>query len=429
MNKKIIGVLVFIISLIAILILLFSGSNKRSLSKANEYLNNGQTSKAIDIFKKLENDSKLGIEAKFGLAKSYIKMNNYNEAEKELVSVINNKPDYYEANIELYNLYKRGNRIEDAYTTVKKYYNLTKDKRVERLIDESEKEIRKTLVINVNPKGGEMHFGDYITINAPENCSIYYTMDGTNPNKNSQKYNEKIKLSKNGSITLRVMVINNKNNISNEITYKYNVKNKEIILNQELQRKFNIFMSNFAEIPYDMKFAEGKISNEQLILFGFWHNYRNHYRGIFSKGANYFEFENLHDKLKKDYIESAVKKYFNINSIKHQSIQKAYNDIYEYKNGYYYKMHGDGECPIDYSVVYKMEDIGNNQYYIYAKNYHTNEYNQKIDLDYDYYSLNFDNAEKIYKDKFDGDKIEMVRAKVKKINENGSERYILLEYK
>lgn len=227
---------------------------------------------------------------------------------------------------------------------------------------------------------------------------------------------------------LKIIVINNNNNLSNELSYKYNVKSQDITLNPKLQKELNVFMSNFSEVPYNMSFEEGNISNDQLILFGFWHNYRNHYRGIFSKGDNYFEFEDSYIKLKKSYVENSAKKYFKMN-IKNETIISPSNTVYEYKNGYYYTIHGDGESPIDYSVVYKMESIGNDQYYIYAKNYHTSEYTSIIDGDYDYYGLDMNKAEKIYKENLQGYEVEMVKAKVKKISENGSQRYILLEYR
>lgn len=433
MKKRIMAISIFIICIITISMLFFYNGNERKLNKANKFLNNEQTSEAVVIFKKLINNDKLGAEAKYGLAKAYIKMNSYKEAEKELISLLNNKPDYYEGNFELYNLYKKQNRIEDAYKVIKKYYDLNKDKNVEILIDEVEKQIKNTLVPDVKPNGGEVNLDNYITINVPKNCSIYYTLDGTKPSKNSKEYNGKIKLIKEGNLTFKIIIINNSNDINNEITYKYNIKSnikssmkyKEIIINQELQKKLNIFMSNFAEVPFNMLFEEGKISDRHLILFGFWHNRRNH-------GMNepYFQYEESYCKINKKYIEQTVKKYYNINKINHKTIQIDENYSYEYKNGYYYFMPAAGDNPIDYSVVYKVEDIGNNQYYVYAKNYHTSEYADIVIYKYDeYYSLNFTKSERIYKDYLMDYQAEMVRAKVQKITENGIERYILLEYK
>lgn len=403
-----------------------NNDNESLLHKANELLVDGKIAEAIDIFKKLENDDKLRVRAKYGLARAYIKMNNYKDAENELISIIKIKPDYYEANLELYDIYIKQNRIEDAYKVIKKYYDLTKDQKVKQFLEKVEKQIKENLVPRVNPSGGELYVGDYITIDVPENCTVYYTMDGKAPNKNSQKYNGKIKLTKEGKITLKILVINN-NNVSNELTYEYNVKFQATTFNSAFQKELNTLISNLAEIPYDMYFQEGNISNSQLILFGYWHNDRNHHRGIFSKGDNYFEFEDSYDKLKKEYVENSAKKYFNIN-VKHETIIKDDNVACEYKNGYYYTMHGDGESPIDYSVVYKMEGIGNNEYYIYAKNYHTSEYYIQENLNHDFYGFNWEQAENMYKENNQWYQVEMVRAKVKKISQNGKQRYIFLEY-
>lgn len=206
------------------------------------------------------------------------------------------------------------------------------------------------------------------------------------------------------------------------------VKFKETSINLKLQRELNIFMSNFAEVPFDISFNEGKISDKNLILFGIWHNYRNSYNGISLHGVNRIEFEMPYDKLKKEYVDEAVKKYFNINRINHQTITVDKFISYEYKNGYYYIEHGDGDNPIDYSVVYKVENIGNEKYILYAKNYHNSEFTTKNPYDYNYYSLNIEKAEELYKNDLQGYTVEMVNAKVQKINDNGVERYILLQY-
>ncbi|MFD3157276.1 hypothetical protein ACFIJ5_10510 [Haloimpatiens sp. FM7330] len=202
-----------------------------------------------------------------------------------------------------------------------------------------------------------------------------------------------------------------------------NINFQKTPIDQAAQRKINIFMSNFAEVPFDMSFKEDNISDRQLILFGFWHYYRNH-----GMKEPYFQFEKPYCKISKKYIEQAVKKYYNISKINHQTIPIDKNYSYEYKNRYYYFMPAEGECPIDYSVVYRIDNIGQNKYYIYAKEYHGSENTTKLPLNYDYYGLNYDKAEKIYKDEMDVYTVKMVKAKVEKIKENGKERYILLEY-
>ena len=200
--------------------------------------------------------------------------------------------------------------------------------------------------------------------------------------------------------------------IKNKLATPIKLKGGEVYINQELQSELNIFMSNFAEVPFDMSFNEGKISDKKLILFGFWHNYRNYYRGISLHGTNRIEVENLHDKLKKEYVDEAVKKYFDINKINHQTIPVDKYNSYEYKNGYYYTMHGDGENPIDYSVVYKVVNIGNGKYIVYAKNYHNSEYTTKNPYDYNYYSIDTDKAEKLYENDLNGYKVDRDRKSV-----------------
>ncbi len=60
----------------------------------------------------------------------------------------------------------------------------------------------------VTPDGGEIWGETYVTITAEENCSIYYTWDGTDPTEDSEPYTEPI-LVPVGNQVLSVLVVNN----------------------------------------------------------------------------------------------------------------------------------------------------------------------------------------------------------------------------
>ncbi|MDD6306592.1 MAG: chitobiase/beta-hexosaminidase C-terminal domain-containing protein [Clostridiales bacterium] len=69
---------------------------------------------------------------------------------------------------------------------------------------------------SVSPDGGEIWGETYVTITAEENCSIYYTWDGSDPTEASAKYMEPL-LVPEGNNVLSVLVVNDKNGLSSEI--------------------------------------------------------------------------------------------------------------------------------------------------------------------------------------------------------------------
>lgn len=68
----------------------------------------------------------------------------------------------------------------------------------------------------VTPDGGSYDELTYVTIEAEENCSIYYTWDGTEPNRTSFKYTEPIEIPEGNNI-LSIIVIDDRSGLSSEI--------------------------------------------------------------------------------------------------------------------------------------------------------------------------------------------------------------------
>lgn len=69
---------------------------------------------------------------------------------------------------------------------------------------------------SVTPDGGEIWEETYVTITAEENCSIYYTWDGTDPTEASARYTEPL-LVPEGNNVLSVLVVNDKNGLSSGV--------------------------------------------------------------------------------------------------------------------------------------------------------------------------------------------------------------------
>ncbi len=68
----------------------------------------------------------------------------------------------------------------------------------------------------VSPDGGTVEGVTFVTITAEDDCSIYYTWDGSNPDTASELYTEPIEVPEGNNI-LSVIVINNKTKLASEV--------------------------------------------------------------------------------------------------------------------------------------------------------------------------------------------------------------------
>lgn len=184
-------------------------------------------------------------------------------------------------------------------------------------------------------------------------------------------------------------------------------KEKIISLTEEEHKKINIFFSNFSEV-YLKPFQKGKISDSELIKFGFNHNYINN--------PKRFKYKDNNALISKEYVFESIEKYFKLDISKHKISSSVENENVgiKYSNGYFYRMAADGET-FPFSQVTKLVDNGDKTMTAYVEVYQGNEF--------DFY--NYEPYSKwSKKDKDSADKIGTYKALIEK--ENG--RYILLEY-
>lgn len=71
--------------------------------------------------------------------------------------------------------------------------------------------------LKVTPSGGEYESSVNATVKFAEGCVVYYTVDGTTPNKDSAVYGEDPILLPVGSITLKAVAVNPSNNLVSEL--------------------------------------------------------------------------------------------------------------------------------------------------------------------------------------------------------------------
>lgn len=181
---------------------------------------------------------------------------------------------------------------------------------------------------------------------------------------------------------------------------------KVVDLNRAEKRKINIFLSNFAECSIQ-HFDSNDYDDKELIYFALRHNYLNNWK-LFEQTDDF-----CFVKISQNYIERSVQKYFGISKFNHQSLDK--HNVYE--NGYYKVECSDGGSDY-FCQTQKMLDCGDGIYEVDVDLYfsmelfdvyESMEFWEGVDMEYVY---------------FEG----KIVAKVKKVKENGKERYKLLKY-
>ncbi|MCY6354211.1 hypothetical protein [Clostridium sp. ZS2-4] len=216
--------------------------------------------------------------------------------------------------------------------------------------------------------------------------------------KTNSNNDENVKIEE-GNKGIKPEVVSNQENKKDNSTQS---KEKIISLTDEEHKKINIFFSNFSEV-YLKPFQKGKISDSELIQFGFYHNYINNPKRVKYKDSNAL--------ISKEYVFESIEKYFKLDISKHKIPESI---GIKYSNGYFYMPAADGET-YPFSQVTKLIDNGDKTMTAYVDVYVGNIFDFYNYKPYSKWSKN---------DKDSAHKIGRYKALIEKENE----RYILLEY-
>lgn len=219
-----------IISCIVIFILVVSGGFlfnnysksqelKKFISLGNKYLEEQNYNEAILAYEEAIKVEPKNVEARIGLAKAYIGLNKMAEAEKALMDALGITKKNPRVYIELAKLYIKLDRGKDAIDILTTGYNETKDDEVKKLLDEL---MAQPEAPGVNIKGGSYDYAQEVAISTTGDSSIYYTLDNTTPNTNSNKYSGPILIG-NGKTVLRVIAVSKAGIPSKENIIEYNI--------------------------------------------------------------------------------------------------------------------------------------------------------------------------------------------------------------
>lgn len=226
---------------------------------------------------------------------------------------------------------------------------------------------------------------------------------GKSNDPNLKEQNEKIRELEEKVEELSKNQETNKNN-SNEIS---NTSKEEL-------RKLNIFLSNFSEVDFS-NFSKDNYNEEQLIQFAIVNQLANNYDTAF-ESYTYSDGDNRMG-ISASTVQSTIDKYFGF-TVKNQSTQ-----YYEYYNGAYILPLASGEMYPDFSKVKEIYREGNNLRII-AEIYRPEKFDDVADNSWRYEPM--DRVSDFNKDLYF---VGNVEATVKVVNDNGIQRYKLLEYK
>ena len=103
---------------------------------------------------------------------------------------------------------------------------------------------------------------------------------------------------------------------------------QEVTLDSEQKERFNIFLSNFSEVLLP-PFANGAISDQELIRFGILHTWANNPALITRSGGGEY--------MAAATVDQAAVKYFGMSIGRHQAAAPGAEYAFDYRDGTYYR--------------------------------------------------------------------------------------------
>ncbi len=233
-SKMIIGIVAGVIALIAIIVALIwvfgrGGSNKENFdsvySEGVELYTAANYDEAINIFQKAinlaEGNDEL-IKSNKSLYDTYMKkgLDTLSDSEihecvdllKELISLDKDNIDYYKELIELYTNAGMESELEsfkDSLVDTEYAKELGIKSVKEPVFEEEPGEYKEYMTVGIMYESG---------------CSVYYTLDGSEPNTDSQLYEEPIEIKEQGTIVIKAVAVDTEGEMSDVITGEYTIK-------------------------------------------------------------------------------------------------------------------------------------------------------------------------------------------------------------
>ncbi|EKQ54542.1 MULTISPECIES: hypothetical protein [unclassified Clostridium] len=184
-----------------------------------------------------------------------------------------------------------------------------------------------------------------------------------------------------------------------------NQDSKEVMIDANLKKKLDTFFSNFSEVHLK-SFEKDKLDDSSLIAFGIGHIMINNFKLIQLKGDKGY--------IKAEDVDEKALYYFGKKVNQHKNTGE-----YIFENGLYKITMASGDA-YTFSQIDKLYDLGNNKYKAEVSVYTASSgYTGDSHGTIDEWRASGDEVPKLSN---------KVTATIEKINQDGNERYILIEY-
>lgn len=171
------------------------------MSQAETAYREGDYDSALQYIARARELEPDNLEAEILEARIYVRDNNESAAQSILLSVIQENPDNTTAYGELLRLYEQ----QGEYTAIRDLMNQASD---------NMREIYQNYVCSlpeISQEGGS--YSEEVTIeisNIPSGTTVYYTLDGSDPDQDSERYEEPVELTEEGTFTFKYIAYNEK---------------------------------------------------------------------------------------------------------------------------------------------------------------------------------------------------------------------------
>lgn len=359
---------------------------KSSIDVGNKYLTQGKYEEAILAFEKVISIDKKNIDARFKLTEAYLKTQRFEDANRICMEILDINPSDKGIYIKLADLMITEGRKDDAIQYLKKVLDKTGDSLVQKKLEGLKAILPPSTLEASVLQGDSYQLPDKVKLSINEkegeypvkweNTSVDTKTSGTYTFEGSvEEYNRKVRLTL--EVKPKDLFLTN----GKEVTM--DKKQKEA-----MDHLFSIFSSLFVN-----PFENSNISDDELIKFGLLYIDRHEW------DAKVKQIPNTSDaSIMASDVDEVCLNYFGKKPSSHKTI-----DGYNYKDGKYTFGIASGEIFIG-SKTDQLFDLGDN---FYRANIST------------YAESDFEDAEARDKRK----------AVIKKVIENGTERYILISYR
>lgn len=193
MTKK----LAIVLTLALLILTACVPSVEKQLEKAAQLVKERDYNEAIEIYEKILDEDETMYEAWDGLVKAYIKDDEYRDADKALEEFFEVIKDNYEQDDEV--------DYDDWLDEINDYANdiLDEDEEVGDWFNEL-----NPPTINLMDLAYDHDIESPIVLDVPKGMDVYYTLDGSKPDKRDDKYGDGIKIDEEGEYILTVVAVN-----------------------------------------------------------------------------------------------------------------------------------------------------------------------------------------------------------------------------